>query len=131
MAKPWLTATSVAQLHIWYAGQSSRLRRTRIRESRAFPDAARPRHADGIACRAALIRRTIESSSAQRLQIQRPVIKRLRARARRRDASLRPAPMAGVENELVFDVLARQRLMGAAAHMGVAFLDDAAVPHYS
>src|SRR5262245_10379771 len=69
------------------------------------------------------------TSPAQCFQIQRPIIKRLRPRQGWRDAGLRPAAVAGVKSELILDILARQRLMGAAAHVGLAFLDDAAVPH--
>src|SRR5262252_4072091 len=48
MAKPGFIAASPAQLHLWHAGGRSRLWLTRIRRSRAFPDATRQRHADGV-----------------------------------------------------------------------------------
>src|SRR5215467_6557896 len=48
------------------------------------------------------------ASLAQRRQIQRSIVKRPRPRERRGDARLRPAAVAGVEDELVLDVLARQ-----------------------
>src|SRR5713101_9627762 len=57
MAKPGLIAAAPAQLHLGHAGGGSRVWRTRIRQSQAFPDAARPRHADGVARSAPVIRR--------------------------------------------------------------------------
>src|SRR5262249_22032868 len=68
--------------------------------------------------------------TSPRLQIQWPVVKHLCPRQRRRDPGLRPAAVTGVKRKLVVDVLPCQRLMGAAAHMGLALLDDAAVAHH-
>src|SRR5262252_912240 len=49
MAEPRLAAAPAAQLHLGDAGGSSRLRRAGIRRPRAFPDAPRRWHADGVA----------------------------------------------------------------------------------
>src|SRR6266436_2143399 len=57
MAKRGFIAAPPAQLHLGHAGGSSRGWRTRIRQSRALPDATRPRHADGVAGSAAVARR--------------------------------------------------------------------------
>src|SRR5262245_45422007 len=56
MAEPGFVAAAPAQLHLRHARGSSRIWRTRIRKSRACPDAARQRHADGIARSAAVMR---------------------------------------------------------------------------
>src|SRR5262245_28183754 len=46
---------------------------------------------------------------------------------RRRGLRIIPAAMPAAQREFVLDVRARQRLVGAAAHMRLALLDDAAV----
>src|SRR5882672_11500721 len=62
MAKRGFIAAPPAQLHLGHAGGSSRVWRTRIRQSRAFPDATGPRHADGVAGSAALARRLVQTA---------------------------------------------------------------------
>src|ERR1043165_1553755 len=69
----------------------------------------------------------MEKSSAQPLQIDAPIIERFRQANRLFRARLVPAAMAAVERELLLDVGARQRLLGPAAEMRLALLDDAAV----
>jgi hypothetical protein len=41
--------------------------------------------------------------------------------------AIRPAAVSGIEQKLVLDVGARQRLLRAAAHIGLALLDHRAV----
>src|SRR6516165_2344861 len=69
----------------------------------------------------------IYRSPAQHRKVDFPI----KQRAHQRERGLRPrripAAVAGVERELLLDVAARQRLVGAAAHMRLALLDHAAV----
>src|SRR6266705_7195110 len=55
MAERRLAAAAAAQLHHWHAGRQLSARRERAGRSRAVPDVARPRHADGGAGGAAVI----------------------------------------------------------------------------
>src|SRR4051794_21007790 len=67
------------------------------------------------------------SLTAQFLQIDGPVVQRLRAL--RRGAVFPPPPpaVAAIERELVLDIGARQRLPGAAAEMRLALLHNATI----
>src|SRR5437868_15167111 len=60
-------------------------------------------------------------------QIDAPIIERFRHAERLFCARLIPAAMAAVQRKFFFDVGAAERLLGAAAEVRLAFLDDAAV----
>src|SRR5580692_11643986 len=68
-----------------------------------------------------------QESIAQRRELDRPVEQRADGLQHLRGAGGGPAAVGGIEQKLVLDVGARQWLLGAAAHIGLAFLDHRAV----
>ena len=72
--------------------------------------------------------RSRPASSTQRLEVDRAIIERAQPRERAPRARLVPSAMAGVEHELLLDVVAPQRLVRPAAQMRLTLLDGRVAP---